>query len=79
MKAKRISALTLASCLLLAFCSKAFAIPSEAAADDGKVVTLRVCNWEEYIDQGDWDDSEVIDLESGDILGKNSLVDDFEE
>ena len=48
-----------------------------ATASDGKV-TLRVCNWEEYIDLGEWEEDEVIDLESGDIFGENSLVDDFE-
>lgn len=42
-------------------------------------VTLRVCNWEEYIDLGDWDEEETIDLESGDIIGENSMVEDFEE
>ena len=66
----------LALCLLLL-------APSffEARADDGEVteVTLRVCNWEEYIDEGDWDEDEVIDLESGDIIGINSMIDDFEE
>lgn len=41
-------------------------------------VTLRVCNWEEYIDEGDWDEEETIDLESGDIIGENSMVEDFE-
>lgn len=43
-------------------------------------VVLRVCNWEEYIDEGDWDEEEdLIDLESGDIIGENSMVEDFEE
>lgn len=42
-------------------------------------VTLRVCNWEEYIDLGDWDEEETIDLESGDIIGENSMVEDFEK
>jgi spermidine/putrescine transport system substrate-binding protein len=41
-------------------------------------VTLRISNWEEYIDLGDWDEDEVIDLESGDIKGENSLIEDFE-
>ena len=50
------------------------------AASDGKgKIVLRVCNWEEYIDLGDWDEEETIDLESGDIIGENSLVEDFEE
>ena len=44
----------------------------------GPKVTLRVCNWEEYIDLGDWDEEETIDLESGDIIGVNSMVEDFE-
>lgn len=42
-------------------------------------VTLRICNWEEYIDLGDWDEEETIDLESGDILGENSMIKDFEQ
>ncbi len=41
-------------------------------------VTLRVCNWEEYIDLGDWSEEDTIDLPSGDIFGENSMVDDFE-
>lgn len=45
------------------------------AADD--TITLRVCNWEEYIDEGSWD--ETIDLESGDIKGENPIVKDFED
>ncbi len=50
-----------------------------AAESEEKAVTLRVCNWEEYIDLGDWDEEETIDLESGDIIGENSMVEDFEE
>ena len=45
------------------------------AADD--TIILRVCNWEEYIDEGGWD--ETIDLESGDIKGENPIVKDFED
>ncbi len=52
------------------------AIPAQAAED---VITIRVCNWEEYIDEGGWDEDEVIDLESGDIFGENALYEDFEE
>ncbi len=48
------------------------------AKDKDDVITLRVCNWEEYIDTGDWSEDEIIDLDSGDIFGKNSLIDDFE-
>ena len=50
-----------------------------AASPSSDTVTIRVCNWEEYIDEGDWDEEEVIDLDSGDIFGENSMIDDFEE
>jgi len=49
-----------------------------AFADDDEVV-LRVCNWEEYIDLGEWDEEETIELESGDIIGENPMYEDFEE
>ena len=67
-------ALKLILCLMLAVLWLA---PSFSAAEE-ETVTLRICNWEEYIDQGDWGEDEVIDLESGDIFGENSLIDDFE-
>ena len=52
------------------------AVPANAADTDP--VVLRVCNWEEYIDQGDWDEDEVIELEDGDIFGEEAVVDEFE-
>lgn len=48
-------------------------------AKDEQVVTLRVSNWEEYIDLGGWDEEETIDLDSGDIIGRSSMIQDFEE
>lgn len=62
------AALTLAA-LPLAGCGE---------AADG-VVTLRVSSWEEYIDLGEWAEEDTINLESGDIIGVNSMVDDFTE
>lgn len=50
-------------------------LPAKAQQDE---IVLRVCNWEEYIDLGDWDEEETIDLDSGDILGENSMIEDFE-
>jgi spermidine/putrescine transport system substrate-binding protein len=51
-----------------------------------ETVVLRVCNWEEYIDLGGWDDDEVIDIDNPyaadgkeGILGTNSIVEDFTE
>lgn len=52
---------------------------ADVIAKDEDVITLRVCNWEEYIDEGDWDEDETIDLESGDIIGVNPMYEDFEE
>ena len=41
-------------------------------------IVLRVANWEEYIDLGGWEEEETIDLESCEILGENSMIEDFE-
>ncbi|WP_022767625.1 extracellular solute-binding protein [Butyrivibrio sp. NC2007] len=74
MKARLLTAIIIITSVITT-CSR----PVYAASDAEKPVTLRICNWEEYIDQGDWGEDEVIDLESGDIFGENSMVDDFEE
>lgn len=50
-----------------------------ASGENEKPVTLRICNWEEYIDLGEWDEEETIDLESGDVFGENSMLEDFEK
>ena len=48
-------------------------------ASDGDVVVLRVANWEEYIDEGDWDEEDGIEFSDGTILcPESSLVEDFE-
>ena len=45
-------------------------------ADDE--IVLRISNWEEYIDLGEWDEEEVIDLdEETYILGVNEMTADF--
>ena len=54
-------------------------IPSSVSAKED-VITIRVCNWEEYIDLGDWDEDELIELDNGtEIIGVNPLYEDFEE
>ena len=40
---------------------------------------INTSNWEEYLDEGDRDEEDTIDLESGDIIGENSMVEDFED
>lgn len=48
--------------------------------EQGDEVVLRVCNWEEYIDEGDWGDDELIELDNGrEIIGVNPMYEDFEE
>ena len=45
---------------------------------DEDVIVLRVNNWEEYIDEGEWD--EEIELEDGTVItSTQSIVDDFED
>ena len=68
---KRLTALTLSAAAVLVL------TPSSVFAESVPTVTLRVCNWEEYVDFGDWDEEDVIDLESGDIFGENSVLEDF--
>ena len=70
-----VSAIILAAGAVLAAPISAFAADGSGSEE----VVLRVCNWEEYIDLGDWDEEETIELESGDIIGENSMVKDFEE
>lgn len=57
-----------------------YAASEKDSEDSGKEITLRVCSWEEYIDEGGWDDDETIELDNGTtIFGENPMVDDFEE
>lgn len=62
----------------LLFPQTALEAKASAGGSDDTIV-LRVCNWEEYIDLGDWDDEEVIDLDEVSILGVNALYEDFED
>ena len=78
MKKIRIFAVA-AACL---FAAPTFVLAGCSAQDD--TVVLRVSNWEEYIDLGDWGDDEAIDIENpytGEdyIMGVNSVIDDFTE
>lgn len=81
MRRKRIYNAVAAFFSILMLCSglPVFAVSGKGMQKDVPEVTLRVCNWEEYIDLGDWDEEETIDLESGDIIGEKSMVEDFEE
>ena len=62
-----------------------FCVPVVAAAgctSEDETVVVRVSNWEEYIDLGDWGEDEAIDIanpytDEDYIMGVNSVVDDF--
>lgn len=71
---KRITALCTAAAI-----AAGGALALAGCSEQTESVVLRVCSWEEYIDLGGWDEDEVIDLESGDIFGENSMIEDFEE
>ena len=48
-------------------------------AEDEDVIVLRVSNWEEYIDEGDWDEEETIELENGTVIcSETGMIEDFE-
>ena len=54
---------------------------AQTLSGSGEKVTLRIANWEEYIDEGGWDEEEAIELEDREntvIFGENSMIEDFE-
>lgn len=71
---KKITALLL---ILTIMSSALIGCGSEETSD---VVVLRVSNWEEYMDLGDWEEEDEIDLGSGNIIfGESSLYEEFED
>ncbi len=79
-KWKNRTALLLAGALCITTLMVPSALTEEAdAAQWAPEVTLRISNWEEYIDLGDWDEDEVIDLPSGDIFGEWAMIEEFED
>lgn len=52
---------------------------SGCGSEDSDVIVLRVSNWEEYIDMGDWDEEDTIELEDGTVIfSESGIVEDFE-
>ena len=47
---------------------------------DDNTIILRVNSWEEYIDEGDWEEGDEIELSDGRVIfSESGLVEDFEE
>lgn len=54
--------------------------PGQTACAKEAPVTLRVCSWEEYIDLGEWDEEETIELDNGAVIfGERPLYEEFED
>ena len=65
---------------VLVFCLIALLLCSGCGKDDENVIVLRVNNWEEYIDEGDWEEGDEIELSDGRVIfSESSIVEDFEE
>ncbi len=55
-------------------------MPVQTVCASEEPVILRVCNWEEYIDLGEWDDEEMITLDDGTVIfGEKPLYEEFED
>jgi len=66
-------------CFLFA-CILAVLTLSGCGRDDENVIVLRVNNWEEYIDEGDWEEGEEIELADGRVIfSETGIVEDFEQ
>lgn len=66
-------------CSLLLVCLSGLLLSACAGTELEDVTVLRIANWEEYIDEGGWEEEELIDLEDGtEILGEENLLSEFE-
>lgn len=53
--------------------------PSFVFAKNKDTIILKIGNWEEYIDQGDWGKDEAVKLRNETITSKNGLISDFQD
>ena len=66
-------------CLLFA-CLLVVLTLAGCGKEDDSVIVLRVNSWEEYIDEGDWEEGEEIELEDGRVIfSETGIIEDFEE
>lgn len=75
---RRRYSLLLSGLLLIISLSPLTKVPTVDAAGNDTIV-LKIGNWEEYIDQGDWDEDEAIELDSETITSENGLISDFQD
>lgn len=66
-------------CRLFLVCLSGLLLSACAGTELEDVTVLRIANWEEYIDEGGWEEEELIDLEDGtEIFGEENLLHEFE-
>lgn len=66
-------------CLLFACILVVLAFAGCGKKDDN-VIVLRVNSWEEYIDEGDWEEGDEIELADGRVIfSETGMIEDFEE
>ena len=74
---KKIAVMFLEVCMIAV---EMFSVSGCSPQEDVDEIILRVSNWEEYIDEGEWDEEEAIELDDGTVICPDkSLVEDFEE
>lgn len=67
-------------CLAIAGSFVAGAFPCQTVCAREEPILLRVCNWEEYIDLGEWEEEDAIELDNGMIIfGKRPVYEEFED
>ena len=65
---------------LLFVCMLAVVALSGCGRDDESVIVLRVNSWEEYIDEGDWEEGDEIELADGRVIfSESGMIEDFEK
>lgn len=66
-------------CLLI-LCLLALFLCSGCGRKDDNVIVLRVNSWEEYIDEGDWEEGDEIELADGRVIfSETGIIEEFEE
>ena len=53
---------------------------SSCGKEETDTIVLRISNWDEYIDEGDWEEEDAVSLSDRTIiLPQNSLIEDFQD
>lgn len=78
MKIKSKKIISYMLCFVLLFTNMILTTGCGSSDSDDEIV-LRISNWEEYIDEGDWDEEETIELENGTVIcSETGIIEDFE-